>query len=241
MKTMLDLPRVGSDPDAPFPPGADALEHPNGLLAWGGDLHPQRLLAAYRQGIFPWYSENQPILWWNPAPRCVIFPNEIHISRRTRRRFNSGQYRITLDQAFAEVIKQCAAPRADDAGTWITDDMQAAYLLLHHQGHAHSVDVWQGESLAGGIYGLAIGSAFFGESMFSRQVDASKIALIALCKHLVSCSFGILDCQVSNPHLLSMGALEISRERFERTLAQLVCQPADRQCWSAGLQVAESW
>jgi leucyl/phenylalanyl-tRNA--protein transferase len=241
MKTMLDLPRIGSEPDAPFPPCADALTHPNGLLAWGGDLHPQRLLGAYRKGIFPWYSEGQPILWWSPAPRCVIFPDKLHLSRRTRRRYNSGRFRVTLNQAFAQVIEQCAAPRDGEAGTWITEDMLAAYLVLHHQAYAHSVEVWDGASLAGGIYGLAIGSVFFGESMFSRQTDASKIALTALCEHLVSCSYRLLDCQVSNPHLMSMGAVEISRGEFENRLAEWVNLNGSTACWTGGLQVPERW
>jgi leucyl/phenylalanyl-tRNA--protein transferase len=229
MKSILDLPRLDADPCAPFPTPGEALSVPSGLLAWGGDLHPDRLLAAYRKGIFPWYEENQPILWWSPAPRCVILPGEIHVSSRTRR------------QAFAEVMQQCAQPRNYDTGTWITTDMMKAYTELHHLGHAHSVEIWDDSGLAGGIYGLAIGAAFFGESMFSRQVDASKIALIALCRQLVAWSFGLLDCQISNPHLLRMGAIEISRQDFESRLADLLSQAGKPGSWRDEFQPDNRW
>ena len=241
MKSILDLPRLDADPHAPFPPPGEALSVPNGLLAWGGDLQPERMLAAYRQGIFPWYTENQPILWWSPAPRCVILPHEIYLSSRTRRRYNSGCYRLTADLAFAEIMKQCAQPRENDSSTWITSDMMNAYIKLHHLGHAHSVEVWDDSGLAGGIYGLAIGAAFFGESMFSRQVDASKIALIALCRQLVCWSFGLLDCQISNPHLLRMGAIEISRHDFESQLTELLCQAGKPGSWSDAFQPENRW
>ena len=241
MRTLLDLPRLGPQACAPFPPSGDALSVPNGLLAWGGDLRSERLLNAYRRGIFPWYQEGQPILWWSPAPRCVILPQDVHVSRRTRRRFNSGSHRISADLAFEEVIRACAAPRDHDAGTWITTDMMEAYVNLHHQGHAHSVEVWEGPELVGGIYGLAIGTAFFGESMFSRRVDASKIALIALCKQLVDWSFGLLDCQVSNPHLVRMGAVEISRQEFTDRLSELVINPGFPRSWTELFQSVESW
>jgi leucyl/phenylalanyl-tRNA--protein transferase len=241
MRTLLDLPCLGPQADAPFPPPGDALSVPNGLLAWGGDLRSERLLNAYRSGIFPWYQEGQPILWWSPAPRCVILPQDVHISRRTRRRHNSGSYRISADLAFEEVIRACAEPRDYDAGTWITHDMMNAYINLHHQGHAHSVEVWAGPELIGGIYGLAIGTAFFGESMFSRWVDASKIALIALCKQLVDWSFGLLDCQVSNPHLMRMGAMEISRQEFTDRLSELVTNPGFPGPWTERFQSVESW
>ena len=241
MRTLLDLPRLGPQACAPFPPPGDALSVPNGLLAWGGDLRSERLLNAYRRGIFPWYQEGQPILWWSPAPSCVILTQDVHVSRRTRRRFNSGSHRISADLAFEEVIRACAAPRDHDAGTWITTDMMEAYVNLHHQGHAHSVEVWEGPELVGGIYGLAIGTAFFGESMFSRRVDASKIALIALCKQLVDWSFGLLDCQVSNPHLVRMGAVEISRQEFTDRLSELVINPGFPGSWTELFQSVESW
>ena len=241
MKTLLDLPRLGSQADAPFPPSGKALAVPNGLLAWGGDLQPERLLSAYGQGIFPWYTEGQPILWWSPAPRCIILPSDVYLSTRTRRRYNSGRYRITADQAFENVIRACSEPRDYDSGTWITGDMLQAYIRLHQLGHAHSVEVWEGSRLAGGIYGLSIGRAFFGESMFSGQVDASKIALLALCRQLTDWSFGLLDCQVSNPHLLRMGAVEIPRTEFLERLTELVTIPCKSGSWSDKFQTGRRW
>ena len=219
------IPRLGDEPDAPFPPSSEALDEPNGLLAGGGDLSPQRLLNAYRRGIFPWYSEESPILWWSPAPRCVLYPQDIYISSRTRRRFNTGRYRLSVNQAFPEVIRACAEPRPGDNGTWITPGMEQAYIDLHGMGHAHSLEVWTEGTLAGGIYGIAIGSAFFGESMFSGKTDGSKIALIALCKLLTGARIELLDCQVSNPHLVRMGAMEIDRKTFESELSRAVCGP----------------
>jgi leucyl/phenylalanyl-tRNA--protein transferase len=241
VKTLLDLPRLGSRADAPFPPPAVALTVPNGLLAWGGDLQPERLLSAYCQGIFPWYTEGQPVLWWSPAPRCVMLPEDAYLSRRTRRRYNSGRYRISADKAFEEVIRACAQPREYDSGTWITGDMLQAYVQLHRLGHAHSVEIWEDSQLAGGIYGLAIGRAFFGESMFSRQVDASKIALLALCRQLADWSFGLLDCQVSNPHLLRMGAIELPRVEFLGRLRNLVSDPGIPGPWSESFHTVPRW
>jgi leucyl/phenylalanyl-tRNA--protein transferase len=222
VRSILDLPHLGNDPCTPFPPTSEALESPNGLLAWGGDLQPERLLMAYRSGIFPWYSDAQPILWWSPVPRCVIFPQKIYLSTRTRRRYNSGVYRLSADSVFAEVISACAEPRGHDSGTWITQEMVEAYIHLHQLGHAHSLEVWEGDLLVGGIYGLAMGSVFFGESMFSRRTDASKIALVALCRQLQGRGYGLLDCQVGNPHLYSMGAEELPREAFETLLGDLI-------------------
>ena len=212
------IPILASDPESPFPPTDQALDNPPGLLAMGGDLSPARLINAYRHGIFPWYSDDQPILWWSPAPRCVLYPQAVHVSRRLRRRYNQGLFSLTADQAFTRVITACAGPRRDHDGTWITDEMLAAYIRLHERGIAHSVEVWIGNDLAGGIYGLALGRVFFGESMFSKHQDASKIALVALCRQLQQWNFSLMDCQISNPHLLSMGAQDISRVEFDQHL-----------------------
>ena len=212
------IPILSKDPESPFPPTQQALEYPHGLLAAGGDLSPTRLLNAYRHGIFPWYSDDQPILWWSPAPRCVLYPASVHISRRLRRRYNQGLYRLGCNQAFSEVISACAGPRHDEDGTWIVDEMKQAYFELHRMGVAHSVEVWKDDELVGGIYGLAMGRVFFGESMFSKTEDASKIALVALCRQLQQWHFNLLDCQISNPHLLSMGAEDITRAEFENHL-----------------------
>jgi leucyl/phenylalanyl-tRNA--protein transferase len=231
------IPILDSDPESPFPPADQALDYPQGLLAIGGDLSPARLINAYRQGIFPWYSEDQPILWWSPAPRCVIIPDSVHVSRRLRRRYNQGQFSLTADRAFARVVEACAAPRRDEAGTWITADMQTAYNRLHEMGVAHSVEVTVDGELAGGIYGLALGRVFFGESMFSRRDDASKVALVALCRQLQRWGFTLLDCQVSNPHLLSMGAREISRRAFHRHLAS-AREPGR---WGTDFSAEERW
>jgi leucyl/phenylalanyl-tRNA--protein transferase len=232
---------LGAGADAPFPPGHEALRRPNGLLAWGGDLQPERLLRAYRQGIFPWYSEGEPVLWWTPDPRCVLLPDAVYVSRRTRQRFNSGRYRVSADTAFAEVMAGCAAPRGEQSGTWITPDLQAAFIRLHELGHAHSVEVWQGPQLVGGLYGMAMGKVFFAESMFSRQSDTSKIALIALCRQLQQWLFGLVDCQVTNPHLLSMGACEIPRAEFETRLAQLTVLEAPAGNWAGSFTVSGRW
>ena len=212
------IPILTSDPESPFPPTELALDTPRGLLAAGGDLSPTRLINAYRHGIFPWYSGDQPILWWSPIPRCVLFPGSVHLSRRLRRSFNQGSFTLTADRAFTQLIEACAGPRLEQDGTWITDDMLTAYIQLHELGVAHSIEVWANDELAGGIYGLSLGRVFFGESMFSRQRDASKVALVALCKQLQAWDFTLLDCQVSNPHLLSMGAEEIQRAEFRQHL-----------------------
>lgn len=241
MKSILDLARLGDDPGAPFPPTAQALESPNGLLAWGGDLHPRRLLNAYRQGIFPWYSAGQPVLWWSPAPRCVIFPGQVHLSRRTRRRYNSGVYDLSADTAFEAVITSCAEPRSYETGTWVTPEMRAAYTRLHRMGFAHSIEVWRDGVLCGGIYGVAIGSVFFGESMFSRGPDASKIALIALCRLLKDWEVELLDCQVANPHLFRMGAVEISREAFEDWLEHLLPRQQSAAVWTERAVFEPRW
>ncbi|SFC05119.1 leucyl/phenylalanyl-tRNA--protein transferase [Marinospirillum celere] len=203
-----------------FPPVQLALEEPNGLLAFGGDLSPERLLLAYSKGIFPWFSEGEPILWWSPAPRMVLFPKEIKVSRSLRKRLKRNDFKITFNQAFSQVIHFCAALRENREGTWISKEMETAYNQLHQQGFAHSVEVWQEEELVGGLYGLALGRVFFGESMFSRVSDASKVALVALARHLEALEFELIDCQVYSPHLASLGAREIGREEFLSFLKQ---------------------
>ena len=212
------IPILSQDPESPFPATDQALENPRGLLAAGGDLSVERLVNAYRHGIFPWYSEGEPILWWSPAPRCVLYPEHVHISRRLRRRYKQGEFTLTADRAFATVIEACAQARSDSGGTWITTEMTTAYINLHRRGIAHSVEVWCDDELAGGIYGIALGRVFFGESMFGSVTDASKIALVSLCRQLQQWDFTLLDCQVANPHLVRMGAEEISRDEFQRHL-----------------------
>lgn len=209
-----------------FPPPSAALAEPNGLLAAGGDLSPARLLAAYRSGIFPWFSGEEPILWWSPDPRMVLAPEALKISRSLAKTLRHAAYEVRLDTAFADVISACAtAPREGQAGTWITAGMQAGYRRLHQLGHAHSVETWIDGELAGGLYGIAIGRAFFGESMFARRRDASKIALAHLCAHLARRNFGIIDCQMETAHLASLGAHPIPRRDFLAMLDRLV--PAD--------------
>lgn len=231
------IPILSPDPESPFPPVEQALDYPEGLLAAGGDLSPTRLVNAYRQGIFPWYSDDQPILWWSPAPRCVLYPQRVHVSRRLRRRYNQGRFTLTADQAFPQVIEACREPRNNQTGTWITDEMLTAYIRLHELGIAHSVEIWVDKELAGGIYGLALGRVFFGESMFSKRKDASKITLVALCRQLQQWNFTLLDCQISNPHLLSMGAEEISRPEFH----QLLETATGPDHWKADFYCAPRW
>jgi len=217
-----------------FPPVESALAEPNGLLAAGGDLSPERILAAYRRGIFPWYSEGEPILWWSPDPRMVLFPDELKISRSFAKVLRNRPYRVTLDTAFANVVAACAAaPRPGQHGTWITAAMQTAYTGLHELGHAHSVEVWMDDQLAGGLYGMALGRAFFGESMFSRHRDASKVALAHLCAHLQHEGFGIIDCQMETKHLASLGARPIPRSEFVALLRRAVAADSSPQRWPA--------
>ncbi|MCQ4346499.1 leucyl/phenylalanyl-tRNA--protein transferase [Pseudomonas stutzeri] len=197
-----------------FPPLETALGEPDGLLALGGDLRPERLVAAYRHGCFPWYQEGQPILWWSPDPRMVLFPEELHVSRSLRKTLRQNRFTITFDRDFAAVVSACAAPRNHADGTWITPAMQAAYRELHRRGVAHSVEVWQDERLVGGLYGLAIGRLFFGESMFSRATDASKAGFVTLVERLRDCGFRLIDCQMHTPHLASLGARPIPRSEF---------------------------
>lgn len=197
-----------------FPPLDKALREPNGLLAAGGDLSAERLIQAYRHGCFPWYEEGQPILWWSPDPRTVLFPDELHLSRSLGKTLRQGRYRVTFDHDFAAVIQACAAPRSYADGTWISRPMQDAYFQLHQQGIAHSVEVWLDEELVGGLYGLAMGQLFFGESMFSRADNASKVGFATLVEHLRKWGFVLIDCQMPTQHLHSFGARAISRLEF---------------------------
>ena len=205
-------------PDEPFPPVGQAETEPNGLLAVGGDLSSTRLLNAYRCGIFPWYSADQPILWWSPDPRTVLYPERLKISRSLRKTLRNKPFVVTFDQAFVSVVTACSAPRKYAQGTWITAQMLAAYRELHRIGYAHSVEVWLEERLVGGVYGVALGRVFFGESMFSVARDASKVALVHLVQLLIEQGYRLIDCQVYSDHLISLGAEEISRARFCREL-----------------------
>ncbi|HJT20309.1 MAG TPA: leucyl/phenylalanyl-tRNA--protein transferase [Nitrospira sp.] len=206
---------------------------PEGLVAVGGDLRPERLLEAYRHGIFPWYNEGQPILWWSPDPRAVLFPENLHVSRSLKRSLRPGRFTLTLDTAFRDVMVQCSKPRAQypGDGTWITPAMIDAYTRLHGMGHAHSVETWQEGRLVGGVYGVAIGGAFFAESMFTRVDDASKVALVTLIRQLHRWGFRIVDCQQSSPHVLRLGAQEISRREFIAHLAAAISLPNRRGSW----------
>lgn len=214
-----------------FPALETALRDPNGLLAAGGDLSSARLLAAYRHGCFPWYADGQPLLWWSPDPRTVLLPENLHISRSLRKVLRQDQFTVTFDRNFAEVIHNCAAPRHDDDGTWITSAMQAAYLELHQQGHAHCAEVWQNDSLVGGLYGIAMGQLFFGESMFSRVSNASKVGFVALVSALKQAGFVLIDCQMPTEHLMSLGAHNIPRQDFANYLERYVNIPSPMQ-WS---------
>lgn len=201
-----------------FPDISLALDEPDGLLAVGGDLSPARLLAAYRHGIFPWFNHEQPILWWSPNPRTVLFPSRLHVSRSLRKTLRKQPFNVTADTAFAKVIEACSAPRADEAGTWITGEMKQAYQHLAELGHAHSVECWRDGELVGGLYGIGIGKVFFGESMFSRMRDASKVAYVYLVRQLEQWGYALVDCQVHSAHLESLGAENIDRETFRDLL-----------------------
>lgn len=227
----------GSNPPV-FPPVH--LSSPEGLLAVGGDLRPQRLIEAYRHGIFPWYSDGQPILWWSPDPRTVLYPRAVRISRSLRKVLRGGGFRIGLDGRFREVISACAAPRRGgrDVGTWITAEMIEAYCALHERGIAHSVEVYMDGSLAGGLYGVAIGRAFFGESMFSLASNASKIALVHLARQLEAWDFGLIDCQMPSGHLFNMGALSLPRSEFIDLLGEAVDRDTRPGPWTADPDLA---
>ncbi|WP_456414808.1 leucyl/phenylalanyl-tRNA--protein transferase [Thiolapillus sp.] len=201
-------------PGEPFPDPSLAETDPDGLLAVGGDLSTERIVQAYRQGIFPWYGESQPVLWWSPDPRMVLFPHELHISRSLAREMRKKRFQITFDRAFDQVIQACARPRGKDDGTWLVPDMVAAYQRLHRQGIAHSVEAWREGELVGGLYGNALGGVFFGESMFARLPNASKVAFVCLIRSLADAGFRLIDCQVYTPHLQSLGARLVPRDEF---------------------------
>jgi leucyl/phenylalanyl-tRNA--protein transferase len=220
------------DDEDPFPPVETALREPNGLLAAGGGLSPRRLMDAYRHGIFPWFSEEDPVLWWTPDPRMVLWLRELHVSRSLRRTLRSGRFTVTLDTAFDGVMHGCAQPRADEAGTWITAEMTAAYGELALRGQAHSVETWLEGELVGGLYGVAVGRMFYGESMFSRVTDASKVALACLVRQLDRWGFELIDCQMTTTHLASLGAREIPRPEFMRHVARLTRLDAVPSPWA---------
>ena len=222
------------NPEDPFPPLSTALKDPSGLLAAGADLSPERLIQAYRQGIFPWFSNGDPILWWSPDPRMVLFPSELKVTRSLEKALRNREYEVRVDTRFGAVMSACAkAPREGQNGTWITDEMINAYCALHSQGLAHSVETWIDGELAGGLYGIALGQAFYGESMFARATDASKIAFVHLVRQLQRWQFGIIDCQMRTDHLTRFGAREIPRSEFSALLAKLVnCNnPVTKSPW----------
>lgn len=226
--------------DYRFPRPELALDEPNGLLAVGGDLTPRRLLTAYRNGIFPWYSEGEPILWWSPDPRAVLYPDELKISRSLRKTLRRGDYRITLDSAFEQVIAACAAPRSQQSGTWIVEEMQQAYRTLHRLGFAHSVECWHGEELVGGLYGVSLGKVFFGESMFSRRSDASKVAFAHLVRQLTAWGYPLIDSQVGNDHMFSLGVREIPRSDYLALLDRWCDEPGQPTGrWSFAIDTTE--
>ncbi|UJJ31664.1 leucyl/phenylalanyl-tRNA--protein transferase [Halopseudomonas maritima] len=218
-----------------FPAVERAFAEPNGLLAAGGDLRPQRLLSAYRQGIFPWFSPGQPILWWSPDPRTVLHPSDLHVSRSMRKLMRQTHLRVEFDRNFPAVIAACAAPRQGASGTWITETMQSAYIALHRLGHAHCVEVYQDEQLVGGLYGIALGRVFFGESMFSRIDNASKLAFITLVQQLEQWGFELIDCQMPTDHLFSLGASSLPRAQFSAELARL-CPAGAPSAWGGTLR-----
>jgi leucyl/phenylalanyl-tRNA--protein transferase len=229
---MIRIPILQSGMLERFPPVERSLRDPNGLLAAGGDLSTQRLLEAYRHGIFPWYAEGEPILWWSPDPRMVFATADIHVATRLKRWLKHCEWTIHADTAFADVVLACAAPRRGHNGTWITHAIFDAYVRLHQLGYAHSIEVFNGEgALVGGLYGVALGRMFFAESMFSRATNGSKVALIALCRVLDAWGFPIVDAQVASPHLESMGAFEIPRSRFVAHVARACAATADPGLW----------
>lgn len=220
-----------------FPSIHCALDEPNGLVAAGGDLSPERLLLAYRRGIFPWYEEGQPILWWSPDPRAVLFPSDLKISRSLARTLKSNKFQLRVNSAFDEVLRRCSEPRDYAEGTWITHEMSIAYRRLHRMGYAHSIECFQNDTLVGGLYGVSLGRLFFGESMFHNVTDASKVALAHLCRLMEQVECPLIDCQVPNDHLTSMGAIEMERGVFENYLVKYAAPEIEPIDWP-GLSVA---
>ncbi|TBR39632.1 MULTISPECIES: leucyl/phenylalanyl-tRNA--protein transferase [Dyella] len=239
---MIRLPLLDASRPEHFPDPRRAMAEPNGLLAFGGDLSPRRLLAAYARGIFPWFNEDEPILWWSPDPRCVFHTERLQPNRSLRRQLAGKSWWISADQAFRDVVEACAAPRPRQSGTWISPAMLDAYVGLHAMGHAHSIEVWDDDRLIGGIYGVAIGRLFCGESMFSVESGGSKVALLALADLLHRWGFPLIDAQVTNSHLMSMGAVEYPRGEFLRMVEQLVQVPGQPGTWRRFTPLlAESW
>jgi leucyl/phenylalanyl-tRNA---protein transferase len=228
------------NPRQPFPPAHLAMRDPNGLLAIGGDLSATRLIRAYSQGIFPWYNPDEPILWWCPDPRAVLRPEQFHVSRSLARRLRKQDFALSLNRAFGTVLDACSLPRASGRGTWLGAEMKRAYHALHELGYAQSVEVWRHGELIGGIYGVTLGRAFFGESMFSRATDGSKIALHYLCRQLTAWKFRLLDCQIGSPHLASLGAIEMPRARFLHTLEQAIAEGGRTGRWRFDIDVPSS-
>lgn len=223
-----------------FPPLSRALREPNGLLAAGADLSPERLLGAYSRGIFPWFSDREPILWWSPDPRMVLVPGEFRLTRSLAKTLRNKPFEVRADTAFQAVMRACAEPRSGQGGTWINEQMISAYCRMHELGHAHSVETWHEAKLVGGLYGIALGRVFFGESMFARANDASKAAFAHLVRRLVEWDFALIDCQMNTPHLASLGAREIARAEFAARLAELVHFPAVTGPWTSWFPAASA-
>jgi len=219
------------NPDEDFPKIESALSEPDGLLAAGGCLSPQRIIRAYQHGIFPWFNPGEPILWWSPNPRLVLFPDQLIVSRSLRKTIRKDIFTLSSDQAFSQVMQNCAAPRSQESGTWITEEMYIAYTELFQQGVAHSFEAWFDGELVGGLYGIAIGQVFFGESMFHKKTDASKVAFCCLVEHLSEWGYQLIDCQVHSNHLSSLGAEEINREDFSHLLIQYCPLPPSASAW----------
>lgn len=218
-----------------FPDPNSALTEPNGLLAASYELTPEKVLEAYQSGIFPWYSDDQPILWWSPNPRCVIYPKDVHYSKSLKKHIRQKQPKVTFNKAFSDVIHHCARLDSEE-GTWITEEMEDTYTNLHYSGHAHSVEVWQDSQLVGGLYGIAIGRCFFGESMFSLETNASKVAFLALCQQLDKWGYQLIDCQVDNPHLRTLGAITIERELFLSKLKHAIAFERPNEMWNFDIE-----